>query len=504
MNNSNSKRIAKNTLLLYLRMLFTMGISLYTSRLILQKLGVDDFGIYNVVGGIITMFGFLNSAMANASQRFLVFEIGKGSTEVVTKVFNSSLFVHISIALLIGLLGETIGLWFFYAKMNIPPDRLYAASWVYHVSIFSSMAVVATVPFNTAIIAYEKMGVYAYISILQVLIKLLIVLSLDWFTYDKLQVFAILLFLSTFTSQALYVLYCKSKFSETRFVLFFDRFLLKKMLGFASWTLVGNIAGIAYTQGLNILLNIFFGPAVNAARGISVQVQNAINGFCSNFQTALNPQITKSYAKGDLSYMHSLIFASSKFSFLLLLLLSLPIIIETEFILRLWLVEVPEYTVIFFRIMIIVTLLEALSNPLMISAQAYGDIKKYQITVGGILLLIIPLSYLFLKFNYPPYIVFIIHLFVAILAQLARVFFAKKMVGLSFSDYLSKVVLRLLVVVAIVLPGPYYLSLKYSGSWKTLIVSILLSTSLVISASFFVALTNQERRFIIDKIKEKL
>lgn len=311
----NNKRIAKNTLLLYIRMMLTMAVSLYTSRVVLNTLGVEDFGIYNVVGGVVAMFGFLNGAMATTTQRYITFELGRNDFKQLKKIFNISVSIHAFISIIILILAETIGLWFLYNKMTIPVERIDAALWAYQGSIISTIILIMSVPYNALIIAHEKMSTFAYISVLEAVLKLLIVYMLLIGDFDKLKLYALLMCCIQLIIRFIYGNYCKRHFPETKFQLYKDLKLFNNMLAFAGWNLWGNCASITFTQGVNILLNIFFGPIVNAARGITTQVQGAVNQFSWNFQTALNPQITKSYASGDYIYMHKLIFRSSKFTF---------------------------------------------------------------------------------------------------------------------------------------------------------------------------------------------
>ena len=345
----NNKRIAKNTLMLYIRMLFTMGVSLFTSRVILQTLGIEDYGIYSVVGGIITMFAFINGGMISATQRFLTFEIGKGNLLQLKKVFSTSLQIHTLIAFVIVLLGETVGLWFLYEKLVIPPDRLVAALWVYQCSIIVCVINIMSVPYNADIIAHEKMSAFAYISIIEVILKLAIVYMLYVTPWDKLITYSILLLIVQLIIRCIYARYCSNHFEESHYCHQVDKSLFKEMFAFAGWSFWGNLAGVLYTQGLNMMLNMFFGPIVNAARGIAVQVQAAVQQFIGNFQVALNPQITKNYATGELVQMHILMFRSARFSFFLLYLLTLPILLETNYILTLWLETVPADAVVFTR-----------------------------------------------------------------------------------------------------------------------------------------------------------
>lgn len=397
-----------------------MLVSLYTSRVVLNTLGIEDFGIYNVVGGIVAMFGFLNAAMASATQRFLSFELGRKDYKRLREVFSMSLNIHFIIAGIILILAETAGLWFLNEKMLIPPGRIEAANWVYQFSILAFMVTIISVPYNASIIAHEKMNVFAYISILEVSLKLLIVFMLQWFAFDKLKLYAVLTFSVALIIRIIYGIYCKKKLNSCSYIFVKDKTLFQTLFSYAGWNLWGNLASVSMGQGINILLNIFFGPAINAARGIAYQVSSAVNQFVTNFQLAANPQIIKSYASGDNDYMHRLIFYSSKFSFFLLLTLALPILFETQYILALWLKIVPDYTVLFTRLVICIVLVDCISGPLMTAAQASGKIKVYQSVVGGLLLLILPISYLFLKLGFPPEITMLVNLGVSIVALFVR------------------------------------------------------------------------------------
>lgn len=316
---SSNQRIAKNTLLLYFRMFLMMGVSLYTSRVVLQTLGVEDFGIYSVVGGIITMFAFINGGMVSATQRFITFELARGCMDRLKSVFSTSLQIHALISLIVVLLGETVGFWFLYEKMVIPDSRMQAAVWVYQCSIIACVVNIMSIPYNADIVAHEKMSAFAYISIVEAFLKLGIVYLLLLSPWDKLKVYAVLLLIVQLVIRFVYSYYCHKHFEEASYQHQMDKPLFREMVGFAGWSFWGNLAGVLYTQGLNIMLNIFFGPVVNAARGIAVQVQSAVQQFVSNFQMALNPQITKTYATGNLSQMHSLMFRSARFSFFIVL-----------------------------------------------------------------------------------------------------------------------------------------------------------------------------------------
>lgn len=500
----NNKRIAKNTLLLYFRMFFMMAVSLYTSRVVLNTLGVEDYGIYNVVGGIVAMFSFINSSMSAATQRYITFALGRDDKVRLKKIFNTSLIIHGGISILLILLAETIGLWFLWNKMQVPMERMEAAFWVYQSSIVASVIMIMSVPYNAAIVAHEKMSAFAYISVLEVVLKLLIVYLLLVIFFDKLIVYALLIVLVQIFIRLCYSWYCNKYFKETLFTWILDRGLIKEMIGFAGWNLFGACAYIAFTQGLNIILNMFFGPVVNAARAIAVQVQNAMTQFISNFQMALNPQIIKSYAAGDLQYMHSLIYRSSKFSYFLIFSISLPVIIETPFILKVWLNNVPENSVIFLRLMVCTSWISSISNPLINAAQTTGNIRKYQTVIGTMLIMILPISYLCLKIGFPAYSVFVVHLIIECLAQVVRLFIIKPMIDLSIGEFVKNVILKIILVSFLTILLPYYVHTAICGGWFRLVIVAVAS---FLSATFIIGgigLSTPERIFILTTIRKRM
>lgn len=503
-NSENNKRIAKNTLLLYFRMLFMMLVSLYTSRVILNTLGVEDFGLYNVVAGFVTMFAFINNAMASATQRYLNFEIGKNDRERLRKVFSTSVNIHAVISFIILILAETIGLWFVYTQLTIPIERMDAVLWVYHFTILSTIIMVMSVPYNAAIIAHEKMGAFAYISVIEVILKLLIVYLLTIGNLDKLKLYAVLTFAVQLLIRFMYGQYSGRHFAETHYHWIWDKKLFLEMTSFAGWSLFGCLSSVASTQGVNVLLNMFFGPVVNAARGIAIQVQNAIMNFGRNFQTALNPQIVKLYASNELESMHQLIYRSCKFSFFLLLLLSLPVMLKTEYILQLWLKIVPEHTIIFIRIILCISLMDAVGNPLITAAQANGKIRKYQSIVGGTLLSIVPISYIVLKFNAPPEGVFIVHLIMTILANVFRVWMIRSMVLMPIQEYIRKAIVPLFYVS---IPSIFLSILCLKLSSEDFTGFLFVCTVSVVSVGVFsycIGLDQKEKIFINNKIKGML
>lgn len=494
-----NQRIAKNTILLYLRMLFTMAVSLYTSRVVLNTLGVVDYGIYNVVGGVVSMFTFLNSAMVTSTQRYLTFELGRGNHKRLQEVFTTSFYIHIIIAFLIVILSETIGLWFFYEKMVIPTERMVAAMWVFQLSIVTMIINVMSVPYNAAIVAHEKMGAFAVISILEVTLKLLIVYLLVIGSFDKLILYAVLTACVQLFVRFIYTQYSHRHFFETHLLHKIDYTLMKEMGKFAGWNVWGNMAAMLYGTGINMLLNVFFGPVVNAARGIAVTVESSVSQFSTNFLMAVNPQITKLYAQGNIQEMHLLIFRASKFTCFLLFALSLPILIETETILRLWLKIVPDYTVSFLRLLLIIVIINGMARPFMTAAAATGDVKRYQAIIGGVLLAIVPIAYIILKFGGNPTSVYIVYLCVAIVAFFTRLIIIRSMINLSLRTYFNDVLLKAFSVclsssmLMIVLKN----TLPSSTIWSLSLCVI--GVVVVILISYFCGLTSGERSFVNSK-----
>lgn len=483
-------------------MIIMMGVSFYTSRVILQVLGVDDYGIYTVVGGVVALFGVISNSLSTATQRFITHALGKNDPKNLNKVFSTSILVHIAMCVLIFILAETLGLWFLENKMQIPTDRTNAALWVYQCAVVSSVIMIMSVPYNAAIIAHEKMGVFAAISLIEVILKLGIVYLLYLFSVDKLVLYSVMLVLTQLCIRFCYTFYCNKNFEETKIHFVKDSNLIKEIGLFSTWSLLGNAAYISYTQGLNVLLNMFFSPSVNAARGIAVQVQSAVNQFVANFQTAMNPQITKSYASGNIDYMHNLVFKSARFSFYMLYILSLPIIIECETILNIWLTIVPEYTIIFLKLILFITWINAIANPLIISVKATGRIRTYEMVVGGIMLTILPISYVFLKFGCPPYSVFIVNLFVEIVAQIFRIWISHNLIHFSIIKYIKEVIIKsaMVAIIAAVLPLTLHEVLdKNTLSFLVTCAVSVISCCIVI---YFLGLSKSERMMINKNINK--
>jgi O-antigen/teichoic acid export membrane protein len=474
LDSNNNKRIAKNTLLLYFRMLLTMGVSLYTVRIVLGTLGAIDYGIYNVVGGIVVAFAFFTGTMATASQRFFSYEIGRGNMVQLKRTFSMTMLIYCLMAAIILLLAETVGLWFLNHKISIPANRMAAANWVFQFSVFTFMLSMFQISYDAIVIAREKMNVYAYLSILDVVMKLVIVYLLLILPYDKLKSYGVLTFFSTLIITSIYRIYCIRNFRESKFEYYWDKRMFKEITLYSGWNMFGALAGMFNNQGINIVLNLFFGPTVNAARGVAYQINTAISGFVQNFMTAARPQIIKYYAQGEKEKMLQLVFQSSKYSFFLLYIITLPLLLQTEYLLNLWLHELPDYVVSFARIIVITTLFESLSYPLMAAAQATGNVKKYQVIVGGCLLLNLPAAYLFVRFGYPPESTLIVMLVTTIICLFLRLVLLRQMVSLSIRSFVYSVLLpvTLVSVLAFILPfGVYYFGIEY-GFMQFLLVCV--------------------------------
>lgn len=496
MDNGN-RLIAKNTLLLYGRMLFTMAIGLYTSRVVLNTLGVTDYGVYNVVGGVISLFGFMTNSMAVASSRYITYGLGKGDMAAMKRTFGNIISIHFALAGIVLLLGETVGLWFVLNKLQFPSDRVTAAFWVYQFSVFSALLGVISVPYNAAVVAHERMKAFAYIGIVDALLKLLIVYLLLVVHYDKLIVYALLLFCVQVFDRVVYGWYCVRNFEETRAKCTFDKGQFKEIFSFAAWTMNGNLAVFGYTQGINILLNLFFGPAVNAARGIAVQVQGVVQSFCANFQTALNPQLTKSYAQNDLPRMHKLLTQSSKFSFFLLLFIAMPVMFEAPLVLKWWLGIVPEHTVNFLRLVLCSSVLTTLSYPLVVSVHATGHLKKFQLVEGTMLLSIVPVAYLLLKFfGIRPEYVFCVHIVVEFFTQIARMRIVLPMISMRVSRYVTDVTVPIIKVLVIAPLLPLCLYAVMRQSVETFFIICLASVVSFGLTAYLVGCTRHEQETI--------
>lgn len=426
---SNNKRIAKNTLMLYIRMLLSMVVSLYTSRVVLEVLGVEDYGIYGVVGGVVAMFSFLNASMAGATSRFLTFEMGRGDEQRLRDTFSSALIIHIGIALVVFVLAETVGLWFLNNKLVIPDGRMHAAHWVYQCSVISAMLAITQVPYNALIIAHERMEVYAYIEILNVVLKLLIVYLLTVGNFDKLKLYAVLVLAVSVIVMTIYRIYCMRNFSESHFRFVWKKEIFKPMLSFTGWDFYGNICTTTRLQGTNFLINNFFGVATNAASGIATTVNGVVEGFTGSIITAFRPRIIKNFSQENWKEMQSLINNAIKFSSLLLIMVAIPVLFETSYLIDLWLGQVPEYVVLFIRLILAMNSIAVINAIIKIGIHATGNIKRLSIYTGTIYLLSLPVSYVLLKFGFNAGIVYIVNFMSNILILSLNLWILKKQVG---------------------------------------------------------------------------
>ena len=501
MDTLNNKRIAKNAIVLYLRMILVMLVSLYTSRIILNTLGVNDFGIYNIVGGVVILFSILTNSMSLSTQRFITFELGRKDFIQLKKVFSASLTVNLIIAGITLLFSETIGLWFVNTYLNIPTDRMHAANWVYQFTIIIFISSIIRVPYSATIIAYEKMSFYAYLSIVEVVLKLVVVFLLQAFATDKLILFGFLMCFVSIFMIILHIFYCNHNFKCTQYKFYYDKGLFKQLINFSSWNLYASVANIGKTQGINILFNIFYGVVVNAAMGITNQVQAAINGIVSSFQVAFNPQIVKLYAANEKENLMKLILNTSKYSYFLMLLISLPILFNMEFVLRIWLKTVPVYAVEFCQLTIIYLLLESISGPFWMTVQATGNIKWYSIVCESLVLLNVPIAYLLLKLKYEPYICLFAMIIMGFIVLIYRLKFMKILINFNVKTFLSNVFFKIIVVTLISITLPFFITYSLEiNKWYGFIISFtstLIFTSIII---FIFGTDKNEKKYALNYV----
>lgn len=500
-NTDKTKRIAKNTVLLYVQMFVTMAVSLYTSRVILDALGVVDFGIYNLVGGFVSMFGIVKAGLVSATQRFIAYDLGSGNQKELQRTFSTCVFIYIFLAIIAIILAESIGPWFIENKLQIPEEKKFSATIVFHFSIIALAFSLLSYPYNALIIAHERMKAFAYISVYEVVSKLFISLFIYVSGYDKLITYAILICLSQITIPVLYYIFCKRNFIESKILYRFDIRKIKEIYSFTGWSMLGGLANMSITQGLNFVLGLFFNPAVNAARGIAVQAQAAITQFSSNFQMAIDPQIIKSYASGDTQYLSTLVFASSRLSFFLLYIVTLPIMLETDQILHLWLHEVPEYTTIFFRLVILVTIMDAITNPAVKAIQATGRIRKYQLSVNTIIIATLPISYLALQFGFPPYSVFIVLVIMNFIAFMVRFYMIDKLVKIKVSDIFRRIISPIIKVVILSCTLPIIVHVLLPDTILRLLLVLVLSTIIILLVSYAFGMDANEKSICKSRLK---
>ena len=489
-------------------MLFLMLISLYTSRVILDALGVEDYGIYNVVGGFVSMFALISAALTSACSRFLNFELGKGDPERQNVVFSTAVTIQWGLAILVAVLSEAIGVWYVNNVMVLSPERLTAANWCFQFSIFNFCMNLITVPYNASIIAHEKMKAFAYVSIFQGIAQLGISFMVYFDPFDRLVFYALMLMILQFLVQYMYQVYCKKHFKECHYRFVIDKPLLRHLFSYSLWHLVGNGASVLKGHGVNLVLNFFFGPAVNAARGIASQVDSAVNQFSSSFMMAMNPQITQSYSRGDLKDMFKLVNRGSRFSFYLLFMLGLPVIINADYILHIWLKDVPAHTVAFVQLTLISMMITSVSRPIITAQNATGDVRNYQLVVGGVVLLNLPLSYLLLNLGMVPEIVVVVAIFVEILAFLARIY----MLPFTIKEFrpllfIRDVILKCLIVIVFAVPVPVLIYMYLPENFYTFVLNVCICILSSVIVIYFVGCNANERAIIVsavNKIKNKI
>ena len=490
-------RIARNTLMLYVRMLVLMLVGLYTSRVVLEALGETDFGVYSVVGGVVAMFTIISGALNSAVQRFITFEMGKGEEARLNKVYSTAVNIQLALGVIVVLLAEPIGLWFISNEMTISPDRIPAAQWVLHFSLIAFVINLMSVPQMASITAHERMSAYARIGILDAMLRLATALFVAHSAGDRLVLYAAYMAVTVIIVRMAYVIYCRMNFEECRYRPVFDRKLTGEMFAFAGWNFVGVASGVLRDQGGNILVNLFTGPAVNAARGIAMQLNGAVQSFVTNFMTAVNPQITKSYAAGELGYMFSLVRKSSRMSFYLLVLLVLPLLLNTEAILALWLTEVPAHTVLFVRLLLIFSLSESLSNPMITAMLATGRIRNYQLVVGGIQLLNIPVSYIFLKMGAAPEVTAVVAIALSQVCLWARLVMLSRATGFPVGEFIKSVYVKSVFVVlpcAAVVPVLFEM-VKPEAIWGIL-SSVAVCVLWAAAAVYVIGMNSEERDMV--------
>lgn len=501
---SNNKRIAKNTLFLYFRTLLVMAISLYTSRVILSALGVEDYGVYSVVGGAIAMFGVISSALSAAISRFITFELGKNDLKKLQDVFSTSINIQLIISVVIIIIAETAGLWFLYTKLNIPSDRIDAAFWVLQFSLLSFCTNLLSVPYNACIIAHERMKAFAYVSIVEAVGKLGICYLIIISPWDKLISYAAMVFAISLFIRFIYGVYCHNNFEECRYKITFDKSLLKNIGAFAGWNFFTNTAAIFNTQGVNILINMFFGVTFNAARGIAVQVDSAIMQFVNNFIIAINPQITKNYAVGNIDEMNKLVCRGARFSYLLMLLFALPFFFETEFILKLWLKIVPEDTALFVKLGLVGSMFMSLGNTGYTACMATGNLRRYTLWITSIGGLVFPVSYIFYKMGAPVYTSYIVFIVVYLVLDFVRLWIMKGLLNFPVMMFITDVFGRIIPTTVLATPIPYLIHISMEpGILRFIVVSFVCVVSAVIS-SLVVGVSKEERQPILSTVLRKI
>ncbi len=501
MMQKNHKRILRNTGMLYMRMLLAMAVGLYTSRVVLDVLGVEDFGTYHVVAGFVALLGFMQGAMTSATQRYFAFDLGENNGSNLCGLFNTSLQIHALMAGCIALMAETAGYWFVTTQLTITPERLNAALMAYHLSVAAFGVSVMTVPLTAMLMANERMGLFALMSMADVLLKLVAVLLLSYLAYEKLSMYAALLLVVALITFSGYLMINRVIFPTIRLQWDWNGERFRSMLGFTAWNTWGNLAAAFSEHGNNVLLNIFFGPAVNAGRSISSQANGALNSFVVNVQAAINPQIVKLYAGGSNTEMHKLVLGAARYNFYILLTLALPVLLNTEALLNLWLVQVPPYATVFLQLTIVASLINSISGPLMTSAQATGHIRLYHAAVGGVLLLNVPVGYVLLSYDLAPTTVPMVTIGLALIALVVRLLIIAPLISLSIGEFLFGVVAKVLLVSAVVSGCALILPAVTGDAVLILLINLVMAVTLVLVTVWFVGLRKTERHKLVNLLK---
>lgn len=500
----SNNRIAKNTILLYIRMIAIMFVSIFTSRIILEALGVEEYGIYNVVGGFIGMFALFRAGFVTTTQRFITYDLGRGNIKELNSTYNTCTIIFIGVSLIILLLAESLGIWFLHNKLVIPPEKMDAAFWVFQFSLLSLIVGLLSVTQNALIIAHEKMGAFAYISIYEVFAKLLIAYTIFKTPFDRLIFYAAMICIVDVSIRLIYSIYCSKNFNEIKFTLEFNKEKFQRIFAFTGWSILGGIGVIVKNHGVNIVLNLFFGPIINAARALAMQVQGAVQGFVTNFQMALSPQIVKTYSAGENSVTYELVYRGSKFSYCLLFVFALPLMLETDIVLGIWLKEVPDHTALFVRMMFIIALVETLTNPIVRTTEASGKVMIDQIIAGGADISTVALCYLILQIYDNPVVVYLIMFVESTLLLFVRLIIANRNAGLPIYTFIREVVIKVLLL-SIFSAVPMIILCHYMDDcFIRFLVVVPTSAILVICSSWLVIFSMKERNFISDKIKTKL
>lgn len=502
MNQDNNTRLAKNTIVLYFRMAFQMAVSLYTSRMVLHMLGIQDYGIYGVVAGFVVMLSFLNNSLTTSTQRFITVALGRGNQTYLNDVYSVSIGIHILMALFVLILGETFGLWYVLTQLVFPPEMLWPVIACYQCSLGMGILLIVSIPYNATIIAYERMTAYSCITIMDTVLKFAVVSCLCFFSDgNRLVPYALFMLCVAFITRIACGIYCSRAFPHLRFHLCRDKSIVREMLSFAGWSTFGNASIACNTQGLNLVLNKVGGPALNAAREVAFLVQMAVTQFIASFQTAINPHITKTYSQGDVQQTRHLVLQSSRLSYMMILLIAVPLLMAAPWVLKLWLGKVPDHAVAFMRLMLLVSMVDAIANPMMVAAAATGRIRKYHTCIGSILLLPLPVSLVCVKYLEMPYeTVFVVLLIMTIIAQCVRMVICRELFGLGVMDFCRQVLFRVLLVSVLAVCPLFLLFQRVEDLWQAIGACVLSELWIVVIVAL-VGLQHDERMFILNKLR---